>query len=130
MNNFAIQALEFGVLGLCAVAIVATWRIIVKEQSREGYPRKGIIKLASVYMGFCVLLAIINGVVQLNGVAPSEKELRELRAARDQLVRIESVSIALQEVRAETIDQLPEDTPEKKILKSIIVECKSLFDNK
>jgi hypothetical protein len=70
MYDFIIKALEFGVLGLCAVMLVFTLLAIYREQKRTDTPRKGIIWWSIAFMGFCILLAVLNSYVQL-----SEKQI-------------------------------------------------------
>ncbi len=36
MTDFVVKALEYGVLGLCAVTLLLVWRILQAEQKREG----------------------------------------------------------------------------------------------
>lgn len=69
-SEFVLQALEFGVLGLCAVTLILIWRLLVNEQSRSAEPRKGILQGAYVFMAFSILLALINAYVQLSTPSP------------------------------------------------------------
>lgn len=50
MTDFVLRALEFGVLGLCAITLLLVWRIIKTEQGREGQPRQGILQACYVFM--------------------------------------------------------------------------------
>lgn len=65
MMDFILKALQFGVLGLCAVMLVLAWRIIEREQLRVGHVRRGVIILATLYMFFCVVLGGLSAWVQL-----------------------------------------------------------------
>lgn len=58
-----IQALQYGVLGLCMIMLILTYQIILTEQ-RRSVPRLSIMRFAGVFMIFCSILAVINGLVQ------------------------------------------------------------------
>jgi cell division protein FtsB len=84
MTDFALTALEYGVLGLCAVTLVLVAGIIRFEQKRSGFPRRGILHASYAFMVFCLALALINGYVQLQEhdvdaarEAALEQQLRE-----------------------------------------------------
>lgn len=70
MSNFILRALEYGVLGLCAITLCLVWRIIDAEGKREGEPRKGMLGACYVFMGFCLSLVVLNVFVQLQERIP------------------------------------------------------------
>jgi hypothetical protein len=78
MEAFVLKALSYGVLGLCAVMLVASWRILVGEQRRAGQPRERILRFTFAFMGFCAFLAILGSYVQLQE-GTSERRLRDMR---------------------------------------------------
>ena len=86
MTNTMLQALEYGVLGLCAITLVLVWRMLVAEQNREGDPRKGILQASYVFMAFCFALAVLNGVVQLREQEAPQAVMDEVTTLRAQLV--------------------------------------------
>lgn len=63
--DFILKALSYGVIGLCAVMLLAAWRVLVREQARNGQPRKGIIQFTIIFMGFCVFLVLISTLLQI-----------------------------------------------------------------
>ena len=65
MTDFALKALEFGVLGLCAITLLLVYGVLLAEQKREGHPRKDILRASYVFMAFSLALAVLNGYVQL-----------------------------------------------------------------
>jgi hypothetical protein len=69
VSDFVLKALDYGVLGLCAITLLLVVAIIRAEQNREGYPRKGIIHLSFAFMALCLALASINGYVQIRELA-------------------------------------------------------------
>ena len=75
MTDSVLKALEYGVLGLCAVALVIVAGIILSEQRRDGPPRNAIFQASYAFMVFCIALAVINGYVQL--------QERDVDAARE-----------------------------------------------
>ncbi len=77
--SFALQALEYGVLGLCAITLVLVVGIIRAEQRREGSPRRGIIQLSLAFMAFSVALAGLNGYVQLRERTLASEDMQNLR---------------------------------------------------
>jgi len=44
MADVALKALEFGVLGLCAITLILVSQVLLTKQKREGTPRKGIVR--------------------------------------------------------------------------------------
>ena len=105
MDVLAVKVLQYGVLGLCAVMLVATWRIIAAEQKRQGQPRKDILKYSMVFMVFCVALAVVNGYVQL-------AEGQKSKIAEERLSQIRAAAMPLLSARVPTIESLP-DSPQK-----------------
>jgi hypothetical protein len=108
VDALAVKVLQYGVLGICALMLVATWRIIVNEQRRAGAPRKSILTLSGIFMLFCIMLAGINAYVQLVGnqrVQVAEQRLERIRAAATPLLRS----------RIPTINSL-DDSPQKEQL--------------
>src|SRR6266403_5217329 len=64
-EDFILKALNYGVIGLSAVMLVVTSRVLAAEQKREGYPRQGIVRLASLFMFFCLCLAGLSTYAQI-----------------------------------------------------------------
>ena len=83
MANFVLRALEYGVLGLCAITLILVVGIIRTEQNRDGYPRRGIVHLSFAFMAFSVALAAINGFVQLRERGAEVKDTKALQAELD-----------------------------------------------
>lgn len=77
--------LQYGVLGICSIALILSSKIIYQEQRRYGLPRKGIIKVTIIFMVFSFFIAIINGYVQLE----EKKESYELEGLRIKLYKRE-----------------------------------------
>ena len=131
MIEFVLKALEFGVLGLCAITLILVWRILLAEQKREGYPRKGILQASYVFMGFSIVLALLNTFVQLKEAAPSEEFVQqissleeELRLKEDKLLQIKSAATPIIGARSTIIRRLP-DGPEKDTLKILVDSLKN-----
>ena len=129
MTDFTLKALDYGVLGICAVMLIATWRIIGKEQSRGGNPRKGIINISRFFMGFCLLLAILNGYVQI--IQGEQIAVHKERVDHDSAIRsletLRQVSLPLLNTRELLVNQLPDDLPQKVVLTSLLKELKKAF---
>jgi len=109
METFALKALQYGVLGLCAIMLIATWRIIVTEQKRDGAPRKIILRFSALFMAFCVILAGVNGYVEL-------AEGQQSRSAKERLALIRSAAMPLLNARVPTIESLPESPQKQQLL--------------
>lgn len=77
--NMVLKALEYGVLGLCAITLVFVAAIIRAEQARDGYPRKGIVTMSIAFMAFSLALAGINAYVQLQERTADGAEAAALR---------------------------------------------------
>jgi len=114
MSDFAIKALEFGVLGLCAITLILVWRVLHAEQKREGNPRAGILQASYIFMVFSLVLALLNGYVQLKegreSTDTTEKlEVLEgkLRIAEDKLLQIRSAAEPLLMARGNILMELP-----------------------
>ena len=115
MSDFVLQALEFGVLGLCAVTLLMVWKIIHTEQGRDGNPRNSILRAAYSFMFFSFTLAILNGYVQIQepeGRIESSEEIANLQATlrdrEDQLLRIRSAASPILNARSNILSRLPE----------------------
>lgn len=95
MSDFVLNALDYGVLGLCAVMVVVTARILYLEQKREGQPRAGLLRFVYVFLGFCSFIAILNAYVQIDqrDAANSEEVARlktEVAIHRERTVLLRS----------------------------------------
>ena len=134
IHNSVIQILEFGVLGLCAIMLIAAWRILYNEQKREGEPRTGIMRFTLLFMGFCLVLAVLNSWVQLSG-GGSDEEFQsqiqtlesQLQEERDKLLRIRSAAEPLLNVRGSIINQLPDSLHQKTVLADLLSELRSIL---
>ena len=126
MTDFALKALEFGVLGLCAITLILVWRVLQAEQKREGYPRRGILQASYVFMAFCLALALLNGYVQLRerevpaGLTERVESLEaELRAKEDKLLQIRSAAAPILFARGNILEGLPPG-PERDTLLALV----------
>jgi hypothetical protein len=126
MSALALKALEFGVLGLCAVTLILVWRVLQAEQKRKGAPRKGILQASYVFMSFCLALALLNGYVQLRekGVPAEASEKielleTELRAKEDKLLQIRSAAEPILSARSNILGGLPPG-PERSTLLTLV----------
>jgi hypothetical protein len=72
-SDFVLKALNYGVIGLCAIILVATWQVLQTEQKRIGPPRRGIVRFALSFMVFCSALAGLSAYVQVSQ-ANAERE--------------------------------------------------------
>jgi hypothetical protein len=134
MTDFILKALEFGVLGLCAITLLLVWRILQKEQNREGFPRKGILQASYIFMGFCFALAVLNGYVQLK-----EREIpkdvtekvislqNQLRESEDKLLRIRSAAGPILNARSNVLDRLPPG-PERNTLLDLVNSLRTVLE--
>jgi len=100
--SFILKALSFGVLGLCAVMLTAAWRVLVREQSRESEPRKGILRFTLAFMGFCVLLAILGAYVQLQQLHATKETPARLQETTE---RLQDVTFKLREIHRTLCDK-------------------------
>ncbi|UTW12064.1 hypothetical protein [Marinobacterium rhizophilum] len=114
MNDFALKALEFGVLGLCAITLLLVFGVLQAEQKREGTPRKGILQASYVFMAFSLVLAALNGYVQLHeqevppDAAQNVAELEaRLRTNEDKLLQIRSAAAPILNARSNILQGLP-----------------------
>ena len=123
--EFIVKALGFGVLGLCAIMLVATWRIVLAEQRREGEPRTGIIRVSYVFMSSCLALAGLNAWVQLN--SPDKELQTQLKEERAKLDRVRAAALPLLNVRGDVIGQLPDDLPQKDTLNRLLSELRVIL---
>lgn len=121
-----IDALEYGVLGLCVVAMYLAWRVLQGEQTRDGEPRRGILRATYGFMTFVVVLALVNGYVQLaeadaTQIDPEEMAQLEqqLRESEDKLLAIRSAATPILSARAGIVGQLPPG-PERATLQNLI----------
>lgn len=134
MPDFALKALEYGVLGFSALMLLAAWRILVREQGREGEPRQGIMSFTRTFMGFCFALVILNTGVEVWGSGPRADdslriaELEEsLGHAQSQLRAIESATAPLLRLRSNLVGSLPDSLPQKLILVDMVRELQQVL---
>jgi hypothetical protein len=83
--DFVLKALNYGVVGLGAVMIIAAWRILVREQAREGQPRKGILRFTALFMMFCVFVMLAGTFVQIHKEAASANGEKQLQPVKEEL---------------------------------------------
>jgi hypothetical protein len=74
MLDFTIKALNYGVLGLCAVMILLAWRLIRAEQKLPGTGRRSILTAIYVFLGINLITA---GLVAWVEVAEHRREYRD-----------------------------------------------------
>jgi len=131
MEHF-LKALDYGVLGLCAIMIIVAWRIIRQEQQRKGYPRKGILRFASGFMIFCFLLACLNAWVQIKEKSISPMQSEEINRYKIKLAdykkSIENIDNLIDaKFYAEVKD--PTSQPSKARLENTITRLKRAIEN-
>ena len=126
MTDFALKALEFGVLGLCAITLILVWRILDTEQKRVGHPRNRILHASYFFMAFSFALAVLNGYVQLQErEVPSDVAKRlaaveaELRIKDDKLLQIRSAAGPILSARSDIVSGLPPG-PERDTLLTLV----------
>jgi hypothetical protein len=126
MSDFALKALEFGVLGLCAITLLLVYGVLKAEQKREGFPRKGILQASYVFMTFSLALAVLNGYVQLQErQVPVDTAERiasledKLRANEDKLLQIRSAARPVLNARGNILQGLPPG-PERDTLLNLV----------
>ncbi len=88
MAALAAKALSYGSIGLCVLALVAVWRLLVLEQARPSAPRKGIVRMCYSFMGFALLVAALAAFVELSSRqrdAKAELQLANLRGKLEQI---------------------------------------------
>jgi hypothetical protein len=131
--DFALKALGFGVLGLCAITLVLVWRVLDAEQRRDGNPRKGILQASYVFMAFCAALAVLNGYVQLSEKAvPPQTAARvksleaQLRASEDRLLQIRSAASPVLRARSNILERLPPG-PERQTLLDLLSSLRQVL---
>lgn len=114
MTDFALKALEFGVLGLCAITLLLVYGVLLAEQKRKGDPRKDILRASYVFMAFSLALAVLNGYVQLRerevpvGTAKQIQACEaKLRAKEDKLLQIRSAATPILSARSDILEGLP-----------------------
>lgn len=129
MPDFVIKSLDYGVLGMCAVMLIVTWRIIDREQSRDGSPRIGILRIAWSFMGFCLILGGLNTYIQIAQAKHKFEHEERLRhdAAVTSLETLRNVARPLLNTRGLLVNQLPDDLPQKEVLTSLLEELKKAF---
>jgi hypothetical protein len=110
MNNLTLQALQYGVLGLCALSILFSAQMIYAEQKRDKVPRKGILCFAGFFMIFCLALALLVSFVQLreagaeNSIPRLEariQEMQDLLSERD--FQLHQTTLELQKLRMKVV---------------------------
>lgn len=90
-----IAYLNYGVLGLCAIMLILVARLLRAEQAREK-PRREITRLASLYMGFALVLAVLNGYVQLQNRPGNPELAAQAKADQEQYRRAKAAMDILQ----------------------------------
>ena len=134
MNDVVLKALEFGVLGLCAITLILVWRVLQAEQGREGAPRRGILQASYVFMAFCLALALLNGFVQLRerklpeGAAQRIQSLEsQLRESQDKLLEIRSAAEPILLARSNILDDLPPG-PQRDTLRVLVDSLRTVLE--
>jgi len=134
MTDLILKALEFGVLGLCAITLILVWRILQTEQQRKGTPRKGILRASYIFMAFSIILALFNSYVQLreNEISPDIQDKIEtlevqLRTKEDQLLKIQSAAAPILTARSNIIENLPPG-PEKNTLATLVDALRDIME--
>lgn len=134
MADFALKALEFGVIGLCAITLILVWRVLDSEQKREGLPRKGILQASYIFMAFSLSLALLNGYVQLHEQKVPADALEktkmleiELRSKEDKLLQIRSAASPLLNARGNILAGLPPG-PERDTLITLVTALRETLD--
>lgn len=75
----APEILAYGISGLAFLLAGLTYLIIKNEQERSGAARKNVLRLAAVFMGFCLVLAGLSLVLPL---LKSDELRQQLEAAK------------------------------------------------
>ena len=133
MTDLALKALEFGVIGLCAITVIIVWRILQAEQEREGYPRRGILHACYFFMAFSLALALLNGYLQLREEVPANVARRveclkaELRAKEDKLLEIRSAAEPILRARSNILEGLP-PSPERDTLRHLVNSLNKILE--
>lgn len=134
MTDFAFKALEFGVLGLCAITLLLVSGVLRAEQKREGYPRKGILQASYVFMAFSLALALLNGYVQLREreVPTDRTEMvvaleAKLRVNEDKLLQIRSAASPILNARSNILQRLPPG-PERDTLQNLVSSLRETLE--
>ncbi len=129
MDNFDLfQVLHYGVIGLCAIMLVAAWRIILTEQRRHGEPRKGIVVFTCVFMAFCLLLGALSAYVQMAQQARAAQELQH--QAEQKLAELIAAIQPLNSARSAMQSALPDSLPNKRDLLAITEELRKILEEK
>ena len=84
MSEFVLKALDYGVLGLCAVMVIVAAKILYQVQARPGN-RAALLRYVYAFMGFCLLLASLNAYVQLSQKPYPTEELIFLKEQNQEL---------------------------------------------
>lgn len=90
MSELAAKALSYGSIGLCMVALVGVWRLLILEQARPSAPRKGIVRMCFAFMGFALLVAALAAFVELSSRQRDAAAELQLANLKGQLRQIES----------------------------------------
>jgi hypothetical protein len=94
--DFVLKALNYGVLGLCAIILVATWHVLQTEQKRIGPPRRGVVRFALSFMVFCSALAGLSAYVQVS----------QANAERERASKFEPIASKIEEINNLLCDKL------------------------
>lgn len=100
--DIVVSILQVGLSGFCFFMAYFTYKILLKEQSKEN-PKPIILKSAKNYFLLCILLAVIVGgfrMVEI-GMNKTEVDMEEIARCRDNLELLRSRS-----ERYTDIDQL------------------------
>lgn len=60
--------LNYGLLGLCGLIAWLFWRVLDREQRREGQPRQGIIRFSVIFIALSLFLSVIGLTLELTKI--------------------------------------------------------------
>jgi len=102
-EDFVLKALNYGVIGLSAVMLVVTSRVLAAEQKREGYPRQGIVRLGSFFMFFCLCLAGLSTYAQIH----DQRSFTSLKEENSKLSgRLTEIGFKAREIHRQLCDKV------------------------
>jgi hypothetical protein len=126
-NLNVVEVLRLGISGLLFLFALFAYNLINREQKREGYPRQGIVRSIYVFMAVNCLgavLVFLSSIFQQCDPAKLKTAEEQLRAEQAKVSQIKKVSEPLLNLRADVISQLPDDLPQKPILKNFVSELR------